>query len=260
MALSRGDRHAVSVTPPGFSRGRRDGTRFRIFPQTPALDRYREPDTICLNLPPGSIRPGPTDARIYVIDALDKPAPYDEAYRPPYRGPALAPVEPGPDGHFDHLEAGSRAFNSAHLYATVRFVLEIWEDYLGGRVDWHFRSDYPRLELIPHLDWDNAQSGYGFIETGYGVSAAGIVRQHCLNFDVIAHELGHSLIYSVVGIPHRTTRTVAYFAFHEAAADLTALVAVLHFESVVDRLLEQSRGNLHVLNELNRIGELSAVD
>ena len=35
------------------------------------------------------------------------------------------------------------------------------------------------------------------------------------------------------------------------------MIAVLHFDSVVDGLLRSTRGNLYLPNELNRIGELS---
>jgi hypothetical protein len=42
-----------------------------------------------------------------------------------------------------------------------------------------------------------------------------------------------------------------------SAADCVAMIAVLHFESVVDRLLDRTRGNIYLPNELNRIGELS---
>ena len=48
-----------------------------------------------------------------------------------------------------------------------------------------------------------------------------------------------------------------FLAFHESFADLVALIGVLHFGSVQTRLLEQTGGNLYVLNLVNRIGEIS---
>ena len=53
------------------------------------------------------------------------------------------------------------------MFGVVRRVLDIWEDYLGHEVRWHFADLLPRLELIPLVEWDNAQSGFGFIETGH---------------------------------------------------------------------------------------------
>ncbi len=240
------------------TRGR--GTRFRIYPQSPTLDAFRQPQTVWIDLPPGAVGPGPSDTRILVIDPVDKRCPFDGPLPPSYGGPLHLPVMPGPKGHFDHLEPGTRIFDAAHMYAVIRWVLEVWEGYIGRPVPWHFRQHHPRLILIPHVDWENAQSGYGFIEAGYDITARGERVPHCLNFDVLAHELGHSILYSLVGIPTSDTRTDEYFAFHEAAADLTALIACLHFESVVDTLLDTTAGNLYALNELNRIGERSEVE
>lgn len=232
-------------------RGR--GTKFRLFPQAD----YPHTETVWVSSPAGSIQPGPADARMVVVDPFHK-TPYDDNYLPPYRGPTYPPVRAGADGHFDHLEPGDRDFLAAHMYGTVRRVLDIWEGYFGTQIAWHFSTDYDRLELIPILSWDNAHSGYGFIETGMRFNNDGQRQLFCLNFDVLAHELGHSLFYAVVGIPEPAALTAEYRGFHEAASDLVALLAVLHFDSVIDRLLDQSRGNLYTLNELNRIGELSA--
>ena len=143
------------------------GTKFRLFPQPGFLEPYQEPETVWISPRAGSIGPGPADDRMYVVDTIDKEQPYEFPYLPPYDGPVRPPVEPNEFGHFDHLEVGSREFEAAHMYGTLRRVLDIWEGYFEKRIDWHFQDRYSRLELIPLLDWDNAQSGYGFIETGY---------------------------------------------------------------------------------------------
>ena len=114
-----------------------------------------------------------------------------------------------------------------------------------------------RLELIPHLDWDNAQSGYGFIETGYGFDEDYGQHPFCLNFDILSHELGHSFVYALVGIPAIEHVTAEYVGFQEAASDIVALLSTLHFKSVVDHILAETRGNIYAPNELNRFAELS---
>ena len=45
--------------------------------------------------------------------------------------------------------------------------------------------------------------------------------------------------------------------FHESSADLTAIISLLHFDSVLNELLENSSGNLYSFNRLNRVAELS---
>ena len=236
------------------------GTKFRLFPQPRFLAPFQEPETVWVSPRAGTVGPGPGDDRMYVVDAIGKEQPYEFPYLPPYDGPARPPVEPNEFGHFDHLEVGTREFESAHMYGTLRRVLDIWEGYFGKRIDWHFEDRYSRLELIPFVDWDNAQSGYGFIETGYEETEDRAIRPFSLNFDVLAHELGHSIIFSQVGFPAEGTETDEFFAFHEFAGDMLALVSVLHFDSVVDHLLRCCNGSLYTVNELNRIGELSQTD
>jgi len=239
---------------------RETGTRFQLFPQPPYLEGFHTPETVWISSLPGTIGPGPAGPRMYTVDAIGKHVPYGFPYLPPYRGPAYPPILPDPNGNFDYFAPESREFQVAHMYGTLHRVLDIWEGYLETPIEWHFRDQFRRLELIPILHWDNAHAGFGFIETGFDTTAQGAVRPHCLNFDVLAHELGHILLYSVVGIFRPGTLTAQYKGFHEAMADLVALVSVLHFDSVADLLLRRTSGNLYTLNALNRIGELSGTE
>ena len=237
---------------------RQTGTRVRLFAQSHHLADFQEPETVWLSPPAGSVMPGPADDRMYVVDPIVKQDPYEFPYLPPYRGPAFPPVAPDQDGHLDHLPANTREFVVAHMYGGIRRVLDIWECYLGRRIEWQFRQHFRRLELIPVIDWDNAQSGYGFIETGFGSGEAGMPQPYCLNFDVLAHELGHSIVFAEVGYDEATV-TGEYLGFQEAAGDLIALISALHFDSVIDRVLSSTQGNLYVENNANRIGELSEI-
>ncbi|MEU4159486.1 hypothetical protein [Actinoplanes sp. NPDC026670] len=243
------------------------GTRFRIFPQPRFLRKadgsgplFPEPELVTVSVPPEDMQAGPGDDRMFVIDAIGK-LPYNNFFRPPFRGNQRPPVQPGSDGHFDHLDPAGREFSAATMYATVRRVLDIWEDYFGRTIQWHFESDFSRLELIPLIEWDNAQSGYGFLEFGFGRKPNGTIdhdRPFCENFDVLAHELGHSIIFAEVGVPaNPRDEAIDYGGMHESAGDLVAIVASLHFHSVVDLLLDSTKGNLLTINGLDRVGELS---
>jgi hypothetical protein len=240
-----------------------EGTRFLIYSQPPFLaPEFSKPEVVSINVPPGKVKAGPEDDRMFVVDAINK-EPYSRFIRPPYRGPKNEVVKPGPDNHFDHLTPGTREFSAATMYATVRRVLDLWEDYFDHPIAWHFETEFPKLELIPLIEWDNAQSGYGFLEFGYGRRPGGGIdhsRPYCENFDVLAHELGHSIIFSEVGVPASPETIdpgIDYGGMHESAGDLVAIVAVLHFNTVIDFLLKKTKGNLFTVNELDRVGELS---
>ena len=236
------------------------GTRFRLFPQVRYLPSFSQPETVDVSTPPNQIQAGPADDRMFVIDAISK-KPYGApgASAPQWQGLHRPAVQPAADGHFDQIGVDSRDFSCATMYATVRRALDIWQDYFGRRIEWVFRNDFARMELIPVIEWDNAQSGYGFLEFGFGRLPNGAIDHnapYCQNFDVLVHELGHNILFSQVGIPDNGADTAEYGGFQESGGDLTAIVACLHFQTVVDHLLQNSRGNLFTVNELDRLGEL----
>ncbi len=220
-------------------------------------------------MPPGAIGPGPSDDRMHLVRPIGKRFPYGlnpgplgtpHLNLPPWNGAVFQPVFPGADGHFDYLPEGTLEFAEAHVFGTVRFVLDIWERYFGRRIEWHFARDYRRLEIgiLPGLN--NAYAGYGFMEVGAHRFPDGSHAPYALNFDVVAHELGHLILYATVGLPSPAAQQGEYFGFQESGADTTALIAGLHFESLLARLLAETHGNLYTYNELDRFAELAPHD
>ena len=232
-----------------------DGVRFRLFANWAIEPETCE--TVALSLPAGMVGPGPADPWLVTVDAIGK-QPYDPPhFTPPYRGPRGTPAAPDARGHFDAIAFDDPTFPSAHLYGCVRFALDVWEKYLGGAVRWRAADVYPRLELIPEVDWANAQSGAGFLETGALTTKEGQISPLCLNFDVIAHEVGHTILFAEMGVPPPERVTSEFLAFHEAMSDMSALIALMHFDGVLEQTLGQTHGNLYALNMLNRFGILS---
>lgn len=234
------------------------GTRFLLYPQAPTVPGYDRPELVWISAPQGSLMPGPTDDRMTVVDPAAAKSPYEYPYLPPFAGAVHPPAAPGPDGHFDHIDPGDRAFAGVHAFGCVARVLDVWEGWLGHRIRWHFADRFERLEIVPLLEWDNAQSGFGYLEFGYDTAPDGRRHPFALNFDVIAHEIGHSILFAEIGLPSDRFRPGADFvAFHEAAADLCSLLGMLTFDTALDRLLRRGRGNLLAMNELNAFAELA---
>jgi hypothetical protein len=193
---------------------------------------------------------------MYVIDPVDAKDPYGYPYLPPYGG-FLGPVaDPGPDGHFDHLPVDSRAFVLAHAYACVRRLLDIAESYRGSEIRWFFEPGCSRLEIVPHLRWDNAHAGYGFLELGEDATL-GSPLPLALNFDAVAHETVHLILLSLLGTPRTARPSDEFFAYHEAVSDVFSLIGLLHFDTALDLILRRTRGNLLLVNELDRFAELA---
>ncbi|WP_338472751.1 hypothetical protein R4Z10_08490 [Niallia sp. XMNu-256] len=244
---------------------RERGTWFLIYPQNKKIEGFAQPEVVYLNVPPGSIKAGPEDDRMYVVDAKNK-KPYSfKGEGPGYVGSRFPPVQPNAQGHFDHIKPDERAFSSMTMFAMVRRTLDIWEDYFGHRIKWPF--SFPKLELIPRVEWDNAHSGPGFIEFGFpcvererksfNCKTLDYSNPYCENFDVLAHEIGHIIKNAVIKQPDSEAKeTEEYQGHHEAFGDIVAIVASLHFNSIVDHLLKNTKGNLFSVHELSRVGEL----
>jgi hypothetical protein len=244
----------------------RSGTRFWVYPQERNAPGFGKAEIAYVNSPPGTIGSGPADERIAVIDSPAKP-PYfsdDETvvWTPPYhdgrdyrRRPPVAPH----NGHFDHVKPGHPDFPAVMPFAVVRSVLTVWESYLGPPLGWHFRDAFPRLELIPRVESRNCWSGDGFVELGYPKLADSVLGDRsdpfCENFDAVAHETGHLILKSVIGQMPNYQKSVEYRAHEEAAADLVAMVASLHFDAVADRLLAETAGMLYSVNLISRATE-----
>jgi hypothetical protein len=234
--------------------------RIRLYPQSPRGGPSRL-ETVSLSPRRGEVRPGPADARMYAIEAPGKP-PYgrgdNRLLLPPWRGPVAAPVPLGPDGDLDHLRPGDPGFRCVHLYGCVRYALDVWERHAGGPIPWHFAQDFDRLELVTLRGWDNAQMGYGYLEAGERLLDDGRIADLALDFDVIAHEVGHALLLAFGGSFRADRVTPDYEALHEASADWAAIIAALHFDALLEDLLETTAGDLDSFNRLNRFAEFSA--
>lgn len=241
------------------------GTKFRIFVQPRYVKGFDVPETIRISLKSNEVKKGPSDSRMYVVDAKNK-KPYTNRGddHPPYKGEYFDPPKPDQDGHYNNIDINSRSFLSTTMYATLRFGLDIWESYMGP-IEWitQKQNSFKRLELIPFINEQNAFAGPGYLEYGYG----GIrptndfninkIKPFCENFDVLCHELGHQIVYSFVGYPDEGKETYDFGGFHEFSGDIVSIVTSLHFDTMVDKLLEKTKGNLFTFNILGRLAELS---
>ena len=164
---------------------------------------------------------------------------------------------PNRAGHFDDIAVDDPTFPLAHAYAAVRLALDVWEGYLGRRIPWHFAAQQAWLEIGLVPTYDNAESGWGWLELGADLGTGHSQQLYATNLDVVTHEVGHLIIHSVVGLA-RDQAPGEFAGFHEAAADFIALLVSANLDPVVDQVLRETRGNLYVANELNRLGELTS--
>jgi len=237
---------------------------FRILPRP-----GRAPEVVRVRALHGPFRAGPSDERIQVVDATNKASFKDDhtlRYRRPppvvpFQGRVRTPVAPDPDGGFLSVEPGTREFLAAAAFGAARCTFEIWRHHFQRDLPWHFDREAggrgAALHLFPRVRSANSWVGEGFMEFGFDryPDEGYEKRPFALNFDAVAHEMGHLMMKSLHGNPPFDERSIQYRAHEEAAADLIAAIAVMHFDSVVEASLERTGGLLHGATALSLVSE-----
>src|SRR4029077_18462321 len=138
-----------------------------------------------------------SDERMLLINPIDKRFPYGinpgplgtpSLHLPPYQGPTYRPVCPDEEGHFDRVPEGTPEFEEAHVFGTVRFVLDIWERYFGHTIPWHFARDYRQPGTVILTALHISYAGYVCMEIVSHAHPDGAFVPYALNFDVMPHE------------------------------------------------------------------------
>lgn len=193
------------------------------------------PLTVRLDVPADLICAGPRGHRFHVVD-------YDASTNV-FRAPRpIAPSWSYSDRY--RARAGSNGlslaedpdFHAQHVYAVASRTLGVFERALGRRVAWSF--DDHELFLVPHA-FEEENAFYSpddrAILFGYFEGPAGRVNT-CLSHDIVAHETTHAILDGLrpgleePGLPDQP-------AFHEAFADVVALLSLITLAESVDRIL-----------------------
>lgn len=193
--------------------------------------------TALVRVPSQRLEPGPTSARFQVVD-------YD-ATTGVLRPPAVLTV----GDEADDLVFGDRftkitnrtiltdpTFHAQNVYAIAARTLAAFESALGRRLEWGFWGH--QLYLVPHAfaeanafySDDDRSLLFGYFKVG----ATSVLT--CLSHDVVAHETAHAVLD---GLRHRFLEPSLpdQAAFHEALADIVALLSVFSVEEVVKHAL-----------------------
>lgn len=130
-------------------------------------------------------------------------------------------------------------FHSWMTYAIVMKTLARFELALGRRAEWSFRG--PQILVSPHA-FSDANAFYSDQAQGlfFGYFPSFNGRRTiftCLSHEVVAHETTHALLD---GLRERymDPSSPQQAGFHEAFADIVALLSVFSAESIVGRIVD----------------------
>jgi hypothetical protein len=188
-------------------------------------------------IPAEALASGPWGHRAQVID-------YDrtrDLLYPPVRydfTPGGELIDPFADASDDALLRDPR-FHAQNVFAIAMRTLARFEQALGRRVSWGFREAH-QLKLVPHAFTDaNAfysRSDEALLFGCFPARDGGGTVFTCLSHDIVAHEVAHALLD---GIRTRfmSPSSPDQAAFHEAFADIVAILSVFSLPGVVAAVL-----------------------
>jgi hypothetical protein len=144
-----------------------------------------------------------------------------------------------------------REFRAQNVFAVASHTLAVFEQHLGRPIPWN--SQFPQLFLIPHARLEaNAFYSREHNAVLFGwLPAIGDQPPlySALSYDVIAHEVSHAILdglrprYTEPGLPDQ-------LAFHEALADLVAMLSVFSLKGVAQHLLDpEGTGNIRFASD-----------
>ena len=196
-----------------------------------------------VDVPVDLVEPGPRGQRFHVVD-------YDAT-----QGVLLPPVDlrdPAVDdwqrswSYLDRFVGADNErlmsdpkFHAQNVYAIASRTLAAFELALGRRLAWAFGGH--QMYLVPHA-FSEANAHYAGDDRGvfFGYLELGDDRIYtCLSHDIVAHETTHAILdglrprFIEPSLPDQA-------AFHEAFADIVALLSVFSVGSLIETVLGKS--------------------
>ncbi|HSM03408.1 MAG TPA: S8 family serine peptidase [Longimicrobiales bacterium] len=265
--LSTTPREAERATPPAACESpppvpRPSVRKLRAYAVDPSLSTRLETagtNEVTLAVRWEDLKPGPEGEYLKVVD-LDPPdSPYPQV---DLNDPSLLAQEGWKPSE------GNPQFHQQMVYAVAMRTLSHFEEALGRPALWRPKGSkgifVQHLEIHPHA-LRQANAHYSprtvTLEFGYfdaepsdpGVLVPGSRIYTCLSHDIIAHETTHALLDGM----HRRFREATnpdVLAFHEAFADVVALLQHFTLEECLRAEIARTRGDL---SSESRLGSLA---
>jgi hypothetical protein len=227
----------------------------RIFAIDPAASRL-DGAVATIDVPYEPLAPGPSGA-LFEVDDIDRSrgrryarVDLDDPYLLMSDGRTPAAADP--------------QFHQQMVYAVASRVYFAFKAALGRNLAWGFDDpSHSRLRIRPHAladqnayyDRENGELAFGYFPAdadASGNNLPGGIIFTCLSHDIVAHETTHALLDGLRA--HFALPTGPdVLAFHEAFADLVAVLLHFEYPDVVRPAIRQCRGDLRkpsVLAEL----------
>lgn len=203
--------------------------RLTVVAQDPSIRKSGRILKTRITVPAESLTPGPGGARVQVID-------YDTRTGTLYKPRRSKLLEDIYQDISDDEILNNPDFHAQNVYAIVSSTLARFEAALGRHVSWAFEGNAHQIKVAPHA-FQDANAFYSredeALAFGYFRGKRSQWVFTCLSFDIVAHEATHAVLDGIRPSFDRPS-SPDQAAFHEAFADIIALLSVLQNPEIVD--------------------------
>lgn len=212
--------------------------RLSFNPQEPGL---MDPEELVLNK--DDVKPGLVSDRIRIAEPSNFPTPTPDA-----------------KGNYIFAQDDPR-FDATESFSCATLALKMAQNYLGRQLPWGFSKDLGRNQLIVH-----PHAGTGVANAFYKSDSGSLnffsftdpLTNETLRTgdasDIVSHETGHALL-DAIRHDYISAGSVSSSGFHESFGDMTAMLVALHDDTVLNKLWEQTHGDLTVPNVVANLAE-----
>lgn len=163
-----------------------------------------------------------------------------------------------PDSNGDYIfKAGTPQSAQVNSYVTVYRTLDMYEEFIGYMIFWAFGGQ--KLLDLPHQkEWRNAYYSRNEQSVNFGYFYSDKLKKvvrTAESSDVVSHETGHAVLDALRPDYISTFSGKETMAFHEAFADITAMLLALTNENNLKAILAENKGDFRKESLLSRISE-----
>lgn len=222
--------------------------RVTVLAQDPSVhDADGFPLFTSIAVPNDRLEPGPRTSRIRVIDAdagtgrMVRPS--SEPGRD-FAAEALSQPKSRRKAALRRLLADPH-FHAQNVHAVAASTLLEFETALGRHVSWGFRSGSHELKIAPHA-FPDLNAFYSREDEALVFGYYPKTEQQteyvytCLCFDIITHETTHAILDGLRS-EYLRPASADQAAFHEAFADIVAILSVFRSDEIINHGLGGSR-------------------
>jgi hypothetical protein len=160
---------------------------------------------------------------------------------------------PDPDGNY-MFWPDSPQFDQVNAFYYATFTLRMYERYARRSLPWAFNA--ARITVDAHVG-DRANAFYNEHEKLLGFHTFELDSETVSTVqsaDIVSHETAHAVLDGIRDL-YNESFGIGPTAFHESFGDITAMLAAIHDDSLVRRVLEWTKGDMRVANFVATVAE-----